>query len=346
MKVLVAEDSIDSQQLLVDILESLDYDVIVAADGPTALQAARSERPDLILLDVNMPGMTGFEVCARIKEDDELGSTPILMLTALGGIEDRVKGLGLGADDYLVKPFNPRELIARIESRLRTKQETDYLRATQRQIRRTFERFVAAEVVEQLLADPSQVTLGGKLQEVTVMFADLEGFTSLAERLDPEAVIDVLNRYLEFMVETIKRYGGTIDKYVGDSVMALFNTPLRQPEHALNAVAAALDIREHLDIFHQELEEFCRLGINFGIHSGPAIVGNIGTPDLMDYTAIGDTINTASRLESISHGNSILISQATYEQVQHFISARALGARQVKGREVPVDIYEVVEIHV
>ncbi|MBN1285290.1 MAG: response regulator [Anaerolineae bacterium] len=344
MKVLIAEDSLDSRLLLTDILESMSFEVVAVGDGSSALDAAQTERPDLILLDVNMPGMTGFDVLERLKADPELASIPVLMLTALAGIEDRVKGLGLGADDYLVKPYSPRELIARVSTRLRAKRESDELRESRERIRATFERFVAPTVVEQLLADPDQVTLGGRLQEITVMFADLEGFTTLSERLEPIEVIDVLNRYLERIVAVLKDGGGTIDKYLGDGVMALFNTPLPQADHALRAVRAALRIREGLDEFHKGFEARCRLGINFGIHTGKAIVGNVGTADLMDFTAVGDTVNTASRLQGLCHGSQVLISRATYEQVQEQVDACALGSRRVKGREEPVEIYQVTEM--
>lgn len=344
MKVLIAEDSLDSRLLLEDILASMDCDVVAVSDGPSALDAAKAEYPDLILLDVNMPGMTGFDVLEHLKADPDLAAIPVLMLTALAGIEDRVKGLGLGADDYLVKPYSPRELVARVSTRLRAKRESDELRESREQIRATFERFVAPPVVEQLLATPDQVALGGKLQEITVVFADLEGFTTLSEHLDPIEVIDVLNQYLERIVQMLKDHGGTIDKYLGDGVMALFNTPLPQPDHALRAVRAALQIHKGLDEFHQEFGEArCRLGINFGIHTGKAIVGNVGTAELMDYTAIGDTVNTAARLQGLSHGSRIIISRATYEHIAGELVARPLGARQVKGREEPVEIYQILE---
>lgn len=131
--------------------------------------------PDLIILDVNMPGMSGFEVCKIIKSDVKLSHIPVLMLTAQSDVESRVTGLGLGADDYIGKPFSPRELAARVEARIRAKSENDNLRRTQEIIRQTFERYVSPNVVEKLLESPSDVQLGGKLQEITVLFSDLEG---------------------------------------------------------------------------------------------------------------------------------------------------------------------------
>ena len=177
--------------MIADIIGSLGYDVAKAFDGPQALAMVDADPPDLILLDVNMPGMSGFEVVSLLKANERTAQIPVIMLTALSEVEHRVEGLGLGADDYLTKPYSARELIARIETRLRAKTETDNLRETQRIVRQTFERFVSPSVVKKLLQDPSSVKLGGKLQEVTVFFADMENFTTISERTDPERLLEI-----------------------------------------------------------------------------------------------------------------------------------------------------------
>ncbi len=179
-KILAADDNPDNVELLKDILEQMGHKVFKALDGEKALAVARSEHPDLVILDVNMPGLSGFEVCSELKADEATANIPVIMLTALTDVEARVEGLATGADDYLTKPYSPRELMARVNTRLRLKATTDDLRETQELIRATFERFVAAPVVEQVWRDPSKVQLGGKVQIVTVLFADREGFTSLS----------------------------------------------------------------------------------------------------------------------------------------------------------------------
>lgn len=339
MKVLVAEDNRDSRELVNDILVNLGYTAILAADGKAALEYISTDPPDLVILDVNMPEMDGFEVCAALKRNPATAKIPVIMLTAQVDIESRVTGLGLGADDYLPKPFHPRELIARIETRLRAKEETDSLRAQREQIRQTFERFVAHEIVEQLLEDPTRIKLGGAETTVTVLFADLEGFTTLAEHADPARLLEILNSYHSLLVRHIKTNGGTVDKFLGDGVMALYNTPLPQPDHALRAVRTALNIRDALAVHYRQFEPMFRLAVNFGIHSGPAIVGNIGTPDLMDFTAIGDTVNLASRLQGLSDNSEITVSEETFRLVEPFVVAREGGARTVRGREEPVTTY-------
>ncbi|NWG16952.1 MAG: response regulator [Chloroflexi bacterium] len=343
MRVLVADDNANSRQLVKDIVESLGYEAIVAHDGPTALLAAQTHAPDLVILDVNMPGMNGFEVCAAIKSDAKIAQTPILMLTALADIENRVTGLGLGADDYLPKPFSPRELAARVNARLRLKAETDDLRNTKELIKQTFERFVSPSVVQKLLQDPTQIKLGGQLQEVTVLFSDLEGFTTISERTEPEKLLAVLNTYHAIIVNVIQSFSGTVDKFIGDGVMALYNTPLPQDDHALRAVRTALQIRSALEASYHHFEPEYRMKVNFGIHTGMVVVGNVGSPDLMNFTAVGDTVNVAARLQDMSSGGKILISEACYQRLNAPLNLKPIGYQTMKGRTVAVMVYEVVE---
>ena len=277
MRILVAEDNEDSRLLVLDILSMMGHSATGAKNGQQALLLAQEDPPDLIILDVNMPVMSGFEVLEHIKTDERLCDIPVLMLTAQSGIDDRVQGLGLGADDYITKPFSPRELMARVDARLRAKQASDDLRAARDHILNTFERYVAPSVVEKLVADPTSVQLGGQLQEVTAFFADLEGFTSLSENTEPAQLLDILNGYLTVVTEAIISNQGTLDKFLGDGVMALFNTPLPMQNHALAAVQAALDAQVRVEAYHQSLDPKFHLKYRIGIHTGYAIVGNVGS---------------------------------------------------------------------
>lgn len=341
MSILVVDDNADNVQLLLDIFASMNLDVVSAFNGADALHSVAARHPDLIILDVNMPGMSGFEVCEKLKSSSDTAHIPILMLTALEDVDHRVEGLKLGADDYLIKPFNPRELMERVRTRLRLKSETDQLRHMQEIVRSTFERYVSSSVVEQLLRDPSRIKLGGTLQEITVLFADLEGFTGISEKTAPAELLHVLNQYHTMIVSVICDQGGTIDKFIGDGVMALFNTPLEQPDHALRAVRAAWRIRSMLNTFHQQFDPLFRMKINFGIHSGMAVVGNVGAPHLMNYTAVGDTVNLAARLQQMSFEGRILISHAAFERVQNHVVTECIGAVKIKGRSESVMTYEV-----
>jgi adenylate cyclase len=344
VKVLVADDNADNRHLLEDILLGQGYSVLIARDGFEAIDLARENLPDLLILDINMPGMNGFDVCDDLKSDPNTQQIPILMLTALADIENRVKGLGLGADDYVTKPFSPRELVARIDARLRIKSDQDALRETQEIVRQTFERFVSAKIVKQLLEHADEIHLGGQIQDVTVVFADVEGFTGLAEKTEPEQMLSVLNAYHGQIVEYIQAEDGIIDKFLGDGAMALYNAPLPQPDHALRAVRSVMRLRQFLPEFRKQFPPQFQLKINFGIHTGKAVVGTVGSKDMMDYTAIGDTVNIASRIQDISHGGQTLISGAVYEQVKDSVRAEFIGNRKVKNREQPVMLYEVLEL--
>jgi two-component system sensor histidine kinase ChiS len=341
MRILIADDNADNRQLLTDIVSSIGHEAITAYDGDETLRLAQAQLPDLVILDVTMPGMSGFEVCDKLKRMPATAHVPVLMLTALNAEDHKIQGLSLGADDYLTKPFNPRELIERIKSRLRQKEQTDTLHKSRTMIRETFQRYVAPAVVEQLLNAPDQVSLGGKLQEVTVLVADLEGFTSISERVDPQQLLTILNRYHTLLVGIVREYGGTVDKFLGDGLMALYNTPLVQPDHALWAVRTALAIRAALETFYADIAPEYRVAINFGVHSGMAVVGNVGAPDLMNFTAIGDTVNLAFRLQELTHGGRIIISEDTFLMIEGQVIMRQLGLVNVSGRATPVMTYEV-----
>lgn len=340
-KILVVDDNRDNIELVSDILRMSGYDVLQARDGKEGIAIAQAESPDLILLDVNMPHMDGFQVCQVLKTDPQTQAIPVIMLTAQSDVDSRVRGLEAGADDYLTKPFSPRELAARVARTARSKAASDDMRVQQAQLRKTFERFVAAPIVEQLMRDPGQVQLGGTLQDITVLFADLEGFTALSEQTAPEDLLQLLNSYHTFLCKIVMQYGGTIDKFLGDGLMALYNTPVQQEDHIERAVKTALHIQDELYWFHQDLTDSQRLQVNFGIHTGRAVVGNVGSEDLMDFTAVGDTVNVSARLQSMAESGVILVSELVYEATADFVFGRSQGPVQVRGRKTSISAYQI-----
>jgi adenylate cyclase len=341
--ILVADDRPESVRLVRHLLQAEGYTTVAAYDGKEALERIRQHLPDLVVLDLNMPVMNGYEVCQRLKADPVTTDIPVLMLTAWADPEQRVKGLQLGAVDYLAKPFDYRELVARIQTRLRAKQEADRLRAAQRAIRGTFERYVPGHVVEQLLANPTQVSLGGKQQVVTILFADLRGYTSLAEVLSPDQLVDVLNGHLSVAAQAILANDGVICQYAGDQVMAIFNAPLPQEDHALRAVRAALYLGQAMTDYHAGLSPELRMEFGVGIASGEALVGNIGAKELLHYTAIGDTVNLAQRLEEIAGGGEVLLTECTCQLLDGTqVRLATNGPTQVRGRNGPVKVYTLL----
>ena len=211
-----------------------------------------------------------------------------------------------------------------------------------RQIDQLFRQYMPASVATALLADPSQAALGGAVREISVMFGDLRGFTTLSERLSPPEIVDLLNRYYGAASPMVLEQGGTIDKFMGDAMMALFNAPASQPDHALRACRAALAMQRVVGPITAESPDMPRFGI--GVNTGPALVGNIGSEVIRNFTAIGDTVNLASRLQTRANGGQVLISGSTYAQVKDYVEVQPLGSIQVKGREEPVDAFVLVSI--
>jgi adenylate cyclase len=526
---------VDDEPVMHDILQGLlaaeGYNFTVANDGLEAVEKVKQLDPDLILLDIMMPGLSGLEVCQSLKTDQEWQHIPIILVTALDGSDNVAAGLDAGADDFLHKPFDKTELQARVRSMLRIKSQYDELEYQRRQveatlhlreelarvtaqhleelqtlhqvglrlmsnvdtdsvlnmtsqvalelipkasrcvmhllsddeeqllpvvfsedgskivhpsvgieeiveraietreivyvpdvlagsyhsqlqfndmrallvvpllddersigtltlssseadafqeshrhilsilanqstvaivkarffekrarakeqekeaIRNLFQRYVSPTVVDRLVYGIEDLALGGKRQEISVLFADLRNFTAFSENLAPERLVEVLNQYFALVVEAILGQEGTLDKFMGDAVMAFFNAPLSQPDHTLRAVRAALTIQQAVVDYNSSSANQCCLNFGIGIHVGQAVVGNIGTVQQMNYTTIGDTVNLAKRLQERAEGGQIILSQAAYEAVQDAVTVEDLGPLTVKGRTAPVYTYNLV----
>ena len=218
------------------------------------------------------------------------------------------------------------------------------LEARERFIRETFQRYVCPAVVQRLLEDPESLRLGGHRQQVTILFADIRGFTAFSEHLDPEELVEVLNRYLALAADAVLAEEGTLDKFMGDAVMAIFNAPLPQPDHTLRAVRAALRMQEAIRAYHESAPPTHRLAYGVGVAVGEAVVGNVGTAQQLNYTAIGASVNLAKRLQENAAGGQILLDQRAYEQVRGVVEARPLPPIDAKGFTDPVPVYELLRL--
>jgi adenylate cyclase len=216
-------------------------------------------------------------------------------------------------------------------------------RLERQKVTKIFGRYVSQNIVDELLAEENEVTVGGERKDVTLMFIDVRGFTPLSEKIQPEEVINILNEYLELCTKAIFKHEGTIDKFMGDGVMVIFGAPIKQEDHAIRAAKTALLLKEESINFAKKLEKLYGRSVSFGmgLNSGPAVIGNIGSEDRLDYTAIGDTVNLAARLESNAKPGQILISHETYERIKGEIVCEKLEPLKVKGKEKPINVYQI-----
>jgi class 3 adenylate cyclase len=263
-----------------------------------------------------MPEMDGYQVCQHLKSDDKLKDIPVIFLSALSEPMDKIKAFGAGGVDYITKPFQFEEVRARVETHLTLKAAKEYLKEKNRFLEYTFSRFVSPKVVETMKQRPISEFLNMEKREVTVIFADLRGFTSMANELTPEDIQETLNSFLEVMVALIEEAGGMIDKFLGDGFMAIFGAPSRLDDHARCALEASVAIQQAHRKWINERTASGRpnrpLGI--GVATGETVVGAYGTRNRMDYTVLGNVVNLASRLCAAAAGGEILTIAETIEK--------------------------------
>src|SRR5262245_14004948 len=274
-RILGVDDTPANIQTVATTLKGQGYQLSVATNGRQALDVVDKVRPDLILLDVMMPELDGFETCRRIKNVEAWRDIPIIFLTARTDTLDLVKGFEIGAVDYVGKPFNAPELVARVGTHLTIDQlrrslavKNAELARAHELVRRAFGRYVSEEVAESLLRAPEGLELGGEERDTTLLMSDLRGFTAIAERMPPRGVVELLNLYLETMVDVISRYEGTIDEIIGDSIFVIFGAPVACDDHAARAVACGLAMQLAMTDVNPRLTEGVQLEMGIGIHTG------------------------------------------------------------------------------
>lgn len=342
-KVLVVDDDWLNRDLLATYLTQAGYQCVTAGDGAAALRTAEADPPDLVLLDVQMPRMGGYEVCRALKNNPATQFVPVVMVTALDSDEEKLRAVEAGADDFVTKPFNSILLLTRVRSLLRIKFLHDQLEERNRLLRDVLTRYLAEGVAQTILTNPERyLKLGGEIRPVSVLFADIRGFTAYTEQRTAQEVVETLNQIFPELTRVIFAHHGTFDKFLGDAVMAFWGAPISYPDDTFAAVQAALDMRE---TFHQLSVRYggrlAKLGLGIGLNTGDATVGNIGSEKAMDYTIIGDTVNVAKRLQEAAGAGEILISEVTYRQVMSQVLAARREAIALHGRREPIVVYAV-----
>jgi class 3 adenylate cyclase len=336
-RLLIVDDNKVNRLLLGRGLEQQGHTVDFAVNGVQALDKLTQEDFDLVLLDIEMPEMDGYQVLERIIADTDLRHIPVIMTTAMEELDSVVRCIELGAEDYLTKPVNAVLLRARINASLEKKR----LRDQQRELIKTF---ATEEVAEQMLVEGFE--LGGRLVEATAMFSDIRGFTTISEAQSPADTIELLNAYYALVFEAIGSQGGIVNQMQGDGLLAMFGAPVSQPDHPQRAVKAALEMVEMIELFNQQQESLDKplIKIGIGIATGEMIAGFTGTMHRAIYTCLGDTVNLAARLEEHTKvvGQPILINDATRQSLSDDISLEDLGIKSIRGKKEQVHVYSVL----
>jgi class 3 adenylate cyclase len=361
-KILIADDSADVLETLADFLESSGYAICTAADGVEALAQIEREQPDLVLLDVVMPNMTGYEVCRRIRANPVTVFLPVILLTGMDANAERINGIEAGADDFLSKPPSHPELLARVRSLIRIKQLHDTVQAQMRQLsewNRNLEqrvqqqvaqlerlerlkRFFSPHLAELIVTGGAEDPLKSHRRHISVVCLDLRGFTMFAETNEPEEVMDVLWEYHSELGPLILQHEGTLERFTGDGMMVFFNDPVVVPNPEERAVRMAVAMREQIGKLQARWSKRgFTLGFGAGITAGYATIGAIGFEGRRDYAAIGTVPNLAARLCDQAQAGQILTSQRLYSAVEQWVEADSMGELSFKGIHRPLQTYNI-----
>jgi adenylate cyclase len=352
-RILIADDNAMNLDILQTRLSVHGYDILTAADGEAALALAREKQPDLLLLDVMMPRLDGFEVCRRLRADSSLPFMPIILVTARTDPKDIVAGLEAGGDEYLTKPVDQAALVARVKSMLRIKalhdtvQEQSALlegrvRDQVGQLDR-LKRFFSPQLAEAIVAGGADDPLQSHRRQVTVVFLDLRGFTAFAETAEPEELMTVLREYHAEMGRLVLEHEGTLERFTGDGMMIFFNDPVPVPNPAERAIRMAVAMRERVnDLSAGWRKRGYDLALGVGIAEGYATIGAIGFEGRWDYGAIGTVTNLAARLCGEAKGGQVLVTSRVAAAVEDLIECEEVGALALKGLLKPVPAFSVL----
>ncbi len=351
--ILVVDDNDLNRDLLSRRLARKGFEVALAEDAFKALEWLEENRCDLILLDIMMPGMSGVEMLRILRETRDGTELPVIMATAKDTREDIVGALREGANDYVTKPLDFQVVLARVRTQLALKRASDKvwelaadLEKRNEFIRSVFGRYLTDNIAQTLLDSPDGLRIGGERREMSIMIADIRGFTRMSAQRDPEEVVKIVNNFLTPMTEVILKHGGTIDEFIGDAILVLFGAPNAMADHAQRAVACAIEMQLAMprvnELNRQAGLPEVKTGI--GINSGDVVVGNIGSEMRAKYGVVGHNVNFTARIESETEGGQILISDRTREVCGDRLTITGKKLVHPKGFEDPVHVYEVAAL--
>ena len=356
-RILIVDDEPFNLDLLEQELQDQGYMIERAGDGAEALEKVPSFLPDVILLDYMMPNMNGLEVLGRLRKDEKHKGIPVILLTAKATQEDKIRGLDAGADDYVIKPFDSFELMARVRAMVRIKQMHDLMEDWNRDLAdkvarqveeleraNRLKRYLSPQIAETILSENESLFKSHR-REITVVFLDLRGFTAFSDGAEPEEVMEVLRGYHAEMGKLIFEFGGTLERFAGDGIMIFFNDPVTCADHTEKAIKMALAMQLQVEELRKGwLKKGYDLDLGIGLAAGYATLGNIGFEGRMDYGAIGNVTNLAARLCGEAIGGQILIDRKTLSKIEELIEAEPRDELNLKGFPRPVAAFNIVRI--
>jgi len=353
-RILVVDDQRANAEVLTEALRGRGYDVVSAADGQAALEQVRAVQPDMVISDILMPGMDGYELCAKLRAQPSTALLPIILVTSLDAHVERVKGLEVGADDFLSKPVNWEELFARVRSLLRVKSLQDELKELNQKLEQRvveqvaqlhrlgrMKRFFSKPVAEAIVAGGEEL-LEPHRRAITAVFLDLRGFTAFTDRADPDQVLELLRAYHATLGRTVDEFSGTLEHFAGDGVMIFFNDPLPVDRPAERAVRMALNLQQaFVPIAQAWAKHGHEVGLSIGIAQGNATLGVIGFEERWEYAAIGNVPNLAARLCGAAQAGEILLDAPTEQDIAHVAGTEPVGQLNLRGFQQPVAAFRL-----
>jgi adenylate cyclase len=356
-RILVVDDVIENVKLLDALLTSRGYEVVSAGDGAAALELVATAKPDLVLLDVLMPPPDGYAVCRQLRANEETAMLPVILLTAEAESE-KARGLEAGADDFIPKPFDPDELFARVGSLLRIKRYHDTIvelnRDLEERVRsqvaeleraRRLQRFLSPQLAQAIISAGDESILASHRRQVAMLFADLRGWTSFVDAVEPEELMRVLGEFHGVVGDLVNRFDATVGFLEGDGVQLFFNDPIQIPDAPLRAVRLACELRDEVArLSGQWRKRGHDLGLGIGVALGYATCGEVGFEARSDYAAIGVVTNLAARLADAAAPGQILIAQRLHAEVEEDVEVEPIGELTLKGFQRPVTAFNVTAL--
>jgi DNA-binding response OmpR family regulator len=353
-RILVVDDQRANVEMLAGVLTARGYEVLTATDGEAALEQVRQGNPDLVVSDILMPQMDGYELCRRLRREPATTLLPVILLTSLDPLQERVNGIDAGADDFLSKPVNWEELFARVRSLLRIKRLQDEVKAWNARLEERvseqvaqleqlgrLKRFFSRAVAEAIVAGGEEI-LAPHRREITAVFLDMRGFTAFTDRADPEEVLELLRAYHVTLGRTVDDFGGTLEHFAGDGVMVFFNDPFPVDRPAERAVRMAIELQQAFVPIARAWKRLGHdVGLGIGIAQGDATLGVIGSEERWEYAAIGNVPNLAARLCGEARAGEILLDAQAEREVTALAVTEPIGPLSLRGFFQPVAAFRL-----